>query len=329
MRHPLTKARRTAAALVSAVAILLVTSAFAALVLSVHAAQVSSAEAAISRLRAEAAALAATHLTLWNLTQDEARKNDLARVIHQGDTSFEASPLFKVDGDLAGATFHVDLWPGQNCVRLKVTGQSAGVHFQRWAQMPAQLNPGTELLAGGNFEDRAKIYDLPIWLGVPSVGQWLAGWGITCIDNPRQSWVLGCWNITRDGNNHFAEELQASAILAQYASGRGVKGTLRLEFDYLRADGDLSVSVRGVKTLPGLALLLPGLPGYDQWADAGVVLYDSGNLPLTASWKHLSIDVPAGEGYAYYVVQFTAQAGFGIPASPRRAVDNVSLKGSR
>ena len=135
---------RRAAALVSAVAILLVVAAFAGLFLSVHATHVSTAEAEINRLRAQAAALAATQLTLWNLSHDTAQQADVARVVYEHDTSFAAKPLFQIDGSLAGAAFHVDLWPGEDRVRLKTTANAGGVYFTRWAQMPLALAAGGE-----------------------------------------------------------------------------------------------------------------------------------------------------------------------------------------
>jgi hypothetical protein len=121
------------------VAILIVVAAFAGVFLSVHSAQLSTEEAGIHRLRAEAAALAATHLTLWELNNDPNLQDAMARVVDEGDTSFEAEPLIEVQGDLAGATFSVDVWPGDDTVRLKSTGVSGGVYYDRWAQMPVTL----------------------------------------------------------------------------------------------------------------------------------------------------------------------------------------------
>lgn len=135
--------RQRGAALVSMVVILVVVAGFAAFFLSVHGAQVSIEEAGIHRLRAEAAAMAATHLTLWTLDNDSKLKDAMARVVREGDTSFEADPLFTVQGDLAGATFSVDVWPGADTVRLKSRGVSGGVYYDRWAQMPIGfLAPG-------------------------------------------------------------------------------------------------------------------------------------------------------------------------------------------
>jgi len=207
--------RRPAAALISAVAILLVVAVFAAVFLSVHSTQVSTAELAVCRLRAEAAALAATQLTLWKLNQDSGQQADIARVVYEHDTSFQAAPLFQIDGDLAGATFHVDLWPGENRVRLKTVAQCGGVYFQRWAQAPIRLETATNLVKGGDFEDPATIMRLPIWRGAYSLGQWLAGYGLTLVDDPRRWPALFPWNITRDGNNHFAEELRSSRSAAR------------------------------------------------------------------------------------------------------------------
>jgi hypothetical protein len=133
--------QRRAAALISAVAILVVVAVFAAVFLSVHSVQLATEENSIHRLRAEAATLAATQLTLWKLENDADLQNALARAVYEGDTSFEADPLFKVSGDLAGATFSVDLWPGVDTVRLKASGVSGGVYYDRWAQMPLSLPP--------------------------------------------------------------------------------------------------------------------------------------------------------------------------------------------
>jgi hypothetical protein len=130
---------KRAAALISAVAILVVVAAFAAVFLSVHSAQLLAEEHSIHRLRAEAAALAATHLTLWKLENDADLQSAMARVVYEDDTSFAADPLFKVSGDLAGATFDVDVWPGPDTIRLKATGVSGGAYFRRWAHMPLEL----------------------------------------------------------------------------------------------------------------------------------------------------------------------------------------------
>jgi len=127
---------RKGAALVSAVAILLVVVAFAGVFLSVHIAQVSSTESGIHRLRAQAAAMAATHLTLWQLSSDSDLQDAMARVVAEGDTSFSADPLFHLTGDLAGATFYVDVWPGVEAVRVRSRGVSGGAYYDRWGQMP-------------------------------------------------------------------------------------------------------------------------------------------------------------------------------------------------
>ena len=145
--------QRRAAALVSAVAILVIVAAFSALYLSVHATHVSTAEAEINRLRAQAAALAATQLTLWSLSHDTAQQAAVARVVYEHDTSFATTPLFQVNGDLAGATFHVDLWPGEDAVRLKTTASTGGAYFTRWAQMPLTLASGFDLDFSHGFAD--------------------------------------------------------------------------------------------------------------------------------------------------------------------------------
>ncbi len=324
--------RRPAAALISAVAILVIVAAFAAVFLSVHSTQVSTAETAIHRLRAEAAALAAAQLTLWDVRHDTGQKQAIARVVQEGDTSFQTTPLFQVDGNLAGATFHVDLWPGADTVRLKTVAQSGGVYFERWAQMPIRLEAADDLLKGGDFEDPAALWPLPLWLETASLDQWLAAYGISEVDDPRHQYAPWPWNVTRAGTNHFAEELRWSATLGQYVASRGAKGTLQLEFDYLRRNGNLSVQVRGVNALPRIGVLYPGVPDYDLWTSAGVLLYDSRNLPHSTTWRKFQAEVNAGAGYAYYAVLVESVGGgggSGTPSSPERAIDNISLKGSR
>jgi Tfp pilus assembly protein PilX len=127
--------QRTSAALVSVVAILLVVAAFAGVFLSVHTAQVSITETGIHRLRAQAAAMAATHLTLWQLSNDSDLQDAIGRVVSEGDTSFDTDPLFHLTGDLAGATFDVDVWPGVEVVRVRSRGVSGGAYYDRWGEM--------------------------------------------------------------------------------------------------------------------------------------------------------------------------------------------------
>jgi len=321
---------RRAAALVSAVAILLVVAAFAAVFLSVHTAQLSAEQTAIHRLRAEAATMAGTHLALWKVSNEPDLQDAVARVVYEHDTSFEADPLFRFQGDLAGATFTVDLWPGADAVRLKATGVAGGAYFERWAHMPARPTLADNLLIGGDFEDAGVISRWPIWLGQASLGTWCAGYGLSRVDNPRP-WGFGTlpWNITRAGGNHFAEELRWSNTIAQYIEGQGAGGTLVLDFDYLSTQGDLRVVVRGVDTLPRLGLLFPGTSGYKQWTSAGTVLYDSGNLAAAEPWSHFTTTLDAGAGYKYYAVQVSGRGGSGTPSSPQRAIDNISLSASR
>jgi hypothetical protein len=145
--------RRTAAALVSMIVILVVVAAFAAVFLSVHTARLATEEHAVHRLRAQAATLAATHLTLWKLRNDTELQDSLARVIYEGDTPFAADPLFEVNGELAGATFSVDVWPGADTVRLKSTGISGGIYYERWAQIAIEL-AAAGLTASDQIEPR-------------------------------------------------------------------------------------------------------------------------------------------------------------------------------
>lgn len=139
--------RRTrGVAMVSAVTILLIVAVVAAVLLSVKSTTVSAQKVAIRRLRAEAAAMAGTHLTLWRLGNDVDLEMDLARVVCEGDTSFDETPLFQFSGDLAGATFVVDVWPGADTVRLKSSAASGGAYFERWAQIRlSNLTPWTTM----------------------------------------------------------------------------------------------------------------------------------------------------------------------------------------
>ncbi len=321
--------RRKAAALVSAVAILLVVAAFAGLFLSTHAAQLSTEEAGIHRLRAQAATMAATQLTLWELSNDSDLQEDMARVVYEGDTSFAADPLFLFQGDLAGATFSVAVWPGAETVRLRSRGTSGGAYFERWAHTPMQLVMSRNLLVGGDFEDPSVINRWPLWLGTHTLRTWCAGYGFSLEDDPR-GWGWGAmpWNITRDSGNHFAESLRRSNTMGQYVDANGAKGTLVLDFDYIRTSGSLEVTVRGVNALPRSGLLVPGLPTYRDWTDAGTVLYDSNNLSKASSWTHFRASLDAGEGYTYYAVHVAAQGGSGTPHSPQRAIDNLALTAS-
>jgi hypothetical protein len=317
---------RKGAALVSAVAILLVVAAFAGIFLSAHAAQLSTEEAGIHRLRAQAAAMAATQLTLWELSNESDLQEDLARVVYEGDTSFEADPLFLFQGDLAGATFSVAVWPGAETVRLRSRGVSGDVYFERWAHAPMELVTSRNLLVGGDFEDSGVINRWPLWLGTYTLGTWCAGYGFSLVDDPREwGWGALPWNITRDFGNHFAESLHQSNTMGEYVEGDGAKGTLVLDFDYIRTTGNLEVTVRGVDALPRSGLLVPGLPGYRDWTDAGTVLYDSHNLPKADSWTHFRASLDAGDGYTYYAVHVSAQGGSGTPHSPQRAIDNLTL----
>jgi len=124
------------------VVILVIVTAFAALFLSVRTAQLSTEETAIRRLRAEAAALAGIHLTLRQVARNADWQAALARVVHEGDTSFAAEPLFTISGDISGATFTVAAWPGPDTLRLRAEGVCGGVHVERWAQSP--LKPAAE-----------------------------------------------------------------------------------------------------------------------------------------------------------------------------------------
>lgn len=318
---------RRAAALVSAVAILLVVSAFAALLLSVHSVQLFTNEAGLQRLRAHAAALSGTHLALWRLHHDTDLQEALARAVQAADTSYAAEPLFHFSGALAGAAFETDVWPGADRVRVRSTGRAGQARVLRWAQMPIVLATGRDLLMDGDFEDPARIDRLGLWLGAASLGRWLAVGGISQIDDPhRQNPGWQAWNISSQAGTHIAEHLAPQAVLGQYVSGEGVSGPLTLEFDYLRSSGNLAVSVRGIDTLPSPGLLFYGLPAAAAWATGGTLLYDSGNLPhaLTFTQKSASIDI--GAGYRYYAVFIEGRGGWARPQRIERAVDNLSLR---
>lgn len=132
--------QRRAAALISAVALLLIMAVFAALFLNMHSTHIASTELAVHRLRAQAAALAATQLTLWSVQRDPNLQSALAHAVQRGDTSFDSTPLIRADGNLAGASFHVELWPGPDTARVRAIGTSGGVEFERWTQMPIVLH---------------------------------------------------------------------------------------------------------------------------------------------------------------------------------------------
>jgi len=135
------------AALVSAVVLLVAVAVLAGVFLSVQTAGLSAQEAEVQRLRGIAAAAGATQLTLWQITQSDDYQNALARVVREGDTSLEADPLFHVSGDLVGANFDVDIWPGAEALRVRASAAAGGVRVERWAQYPLYLS-GTHFEAG-------------------------------------------------------------------------------------------------------------------------------------------------------------------------------------
>ena len=327
MNHRSIRHRRPAAALVSAIAILVVVTAFAALLLSVHGVHVSTAEGGIHRLRAEAAALAATQLALWDLSNDADLQAALARVVYEDDASFEVDPLVHVQGDLAGATFAVDVWPGEESVRLQSHGISGGYHVQRWTQMPLRLAAGEDLIVGGGFEDTDAISASSYWNGEATLGKWLAGYGISQLDDPGRGRGARSWNISAAGGNHYAEELRKADVLGQTVAAEGARGTLELAFDYVRQSGRMRVTVRGVDELPRSGWMFRGTSAYREWTRGGTLLYDSGPLPAAASWGHFTASVDAGDGYRYYTVQIEASGGSGGRRAPARAIDNVTLLG--
>ena len=161
--------RRTrGVAMVSAVMILLIVAVVAAVLLSVKSTTVSAQKVEIRRLRAEAAAMAATQLTLWRLGNDVDLETALTRVACEGDTSFDETPLFQFTGDLAGATFVVDVWPGADTVRLKSSAVSGGAYFERWAQIRlSNLMPWATVAAseGINIENNGQVDSFDSRLG--------------------------------------------------------------------------------------------------------------------------------------------------------------------
>ena len=155
-------------AMVSAIALLLIIGTVAAVLLSVKSAAVSTQKAEVQRLRAAAAAMGATQLAVWQIGNDNVLALDLARVVCEGDTSFNATSLFQFDGDLAGANFTVEVWPGADTVRLKSLASAGGNYFERWAQIPlTSLVPGFTLSSGDAvlFQDNAMADSFDSRLG--------------------------------------------------------------------------------------------------------------------------------------------------------------------
>lgn len=143
------KKHRKAAALVSMIVLLVVVATFAGVFLNAHDARVALEEAGVQRLRAEAAAMAATHITLWQLKNNSVLRADLARVVYENDTAYDAPPLYEIAGELTGTEFQVAVWPGPDSVRLRTRGISDGVYYERWTQMPLRLETTDDPLAGG------------------------------------------------------------------------------------------------------------------------------------------------------------------------------------
>lgn len=139
MKAPRRISSRGAAALVSMIVILVAVATFAGVFLNMHDARISIEEAAVGRLRAQAAALAATHITLWQLKHNTVLQADLERVVYERDTSYDAPPLYEIRGELTGTIFHVSVWPGDDAVRLKARGISGGSYYDRWTQIPLRL----------------------------------------------------------------------------------------------------------------------------------------------------------------------------------------------
>jgi len=153
----------------------------------------------------------------------------------------------------------------------------------------------------------------------------MAGYGISFSARPSRDQNTQPWNISTATGNHYAESTRSTSMIAQYVSGTYVGSTLTLDLDYIRKSGQLSVSVRGVNTLPPAGTLTPGTQAYNNWAQAGTLLFDSGNFTRATSWRGFTATVSTGPGYAFYVVQVAAVGGSTVSSSVKRAVDNVKL----
>lgn len=139
MRRP---DRRRAAALITAIVLLVAIAAITSAVLPSHTAEVSATTASALHLRAEAAALSGLHVAIHRLRNDPALAAALARAIAENDTSLSAPPLITFEGAHGGATWTVRVWPRSGELRIEATGEAAGSYVTRWARIPVTL-PGT------------------------------------------------------------------------------------------------------------------------------------------------------------------------------------------
>jgi hypothetical protein len=318
--------RKSAAALVSMIVILVAVAAFAGAFLNVHDTRVALEEAGVQRLRAEAAAMAATHITLRQLKTNSVLQADMARVVYEKDTAFDAPPLYEIAGDLTGTVFQIAVWPGLDSVRLRARGISDGVYYERWTQMPMRLRTTDNLLLGGDFEDPAAIGAQGRWDGAASVEKWIAGYGFSLVDDPRlDATGVNAWNVTLQGGNHVAEATYWSNAFCQYVAGTG-DDRLDFSFDYLKSQGTLRVKIYGADELPAAGWVSPGNSTYTALMSSGTLLYDSGSLATAADWTPVAAVVSGAKNYEYIKVVVGAVGGGATPATLERGVDNVVLK---
>jgi hypothetical protein len=318
--------RKRAAALISAVAILLIAATFAALLLSVHTAQLSTGTQLVQRTRADAAARGGLQLALWRLHHDSDLQNCLAKALDANDTSYAASPLIQVNGTLPGAAFHTDIWPGPTKVRIRATATAGDAAGECWAQVPLSMQ-ADNLLVNGNFEGANGINTTNQWQGAANLGQWCAGNGVTRVDDPRTMPGENSWNITAQSGNHFADHcVKEKNTIGQIVASAGRTGTLTLSFDYLRSSGNMSVTVRGMDTLPAATTLTPGGAGLATWSGSGTQLYDSGSLGNAGSWTHSTASINDTHAYAYYGVFIIISSNNNV-GGIELAVDNFVLDG--
>ncbi len=134
--------RRDAAALITAIVLLVMLSAITGVVLPSRTAQVTQATQDVLHLRAEAAALSGLHVAIHRLRNDATLAAVLSRAIAENDTSLTAPPLVTFNGTHGGATWTVRVWPRSGELRIEASAEAAGSYVTRWARVPVTL-PGT------------------------------------------------------------------------------------------------------------------------------------------------------------------------------------------
>jgi hypothetical protein len=320
--------RRRGAALVSAVAILLIVAAFAGLFLSTHSTHVATAEAQINRLRAQAAALGATQLVLWNLSHDSSQQANVARVVYEHDTSYSAKPLFQTDGTFSGTAFHVDLWPGEDAVRACATGNAGGAYSTVWAQLPLTV------AADGPLSFPAGFTSIGLRL---NNGACISGTRLQLTSKTGDTKRSAYWNqklnvstfqthfkfrITNGPGEGFTFVIQNQGLTAVGAKGpglgyQGIGSSVALKFD-LSGGGQgntIGVYTNGAApTTPcsaiggGVSLSSESLLDADLRYN-GTML----ELTLTDGWnsysQKFSVNIPAVVGDTKAYVGFTASTG--------------------